>query len=267
MLVKNHFEDCPYGCNEKGLLLDTNTGNMIQCPHCSKIKKDLLLKGEAVEEASSAIEDLSILLGIKSKYITDKLVFESIISKEEMSVIEPESINSLKEKIEELYKMLSIGDLPEQSYCFGLGSKGNIDKLAYPLLSKSYISGLTVAKFITCGEFSRILMVEEGVDEYYSADIVVMLIQEGSTKADISSAKGLMQARGLKGLSTIFITTWDYMACRFLCSKMEPSLLLAEPVFAVYKVINRQKNHIHGITGLMNEVYKEEPQGYSLGEL
>ena len=48
MLVKNHFSDCPYGCNENGMLLDSDTGNMVPCPHCSKRKKELIMIKEFI---------------------------------------------------------------------------------------------------------------------------------------------------------------------------------------------------------------------------
>ena len=42
MIAKNHYDDCPYGCNAKGMLLDTNTGKFVQCPHCLKKKKEII---------------------------------------------------------------------------------------------------------------------------------------------------------------------------------------------------------------------------------
>lgn len=276
-VVRNHFEDCPYSCNDKGKILDALTGQMVDCPHCSQKRKELLQSGEAIEEETDEKLPLAQVLGINSKYLSGKYVFETLIPEGEAIFLEPESIDYLKEVTEKVYRQLTIGEVPEESYCFGVSIKGRVDRLAYPFLSVSYLKGLTVGKFITCSELSRLqLKGSDLIDDLYEADVLLMLISEGSTKGEISCAKGLMQARALKGKSTIFITTWTIEACSLLLGYRsdEGNKLLAKPVFVKYKNSKKASTYINQLTGVENSRYDAEGsnsvgsgQGFSLDSL
>jgi len=257
MAIKNHYEGCPYNCNTSGKILDAETGKMVDCPHCSKIKKELLSKGVALTEESSSEVMLSDILGIKSKYLSRNFVFDTVIPDGEAVFIEGESIDYLRVETENLYKQICLGEVPEVSYCFGISIKGKVDRLAYPMLASAYLKGLKICKFITCSEFSRLqLRGDDVIDEMYAADLLIMLIGEGSTKGEISCAKGLMQARALKGKATIFITTWTIEACSLLLGyRSEDSLFLAKPVFVRYKNSKKQSNYINQLTGVENGRY------------
>lgn len=274
MGIKNHFEDCPYNCNMFGKLLDPNTGNMIDCPHCSKLKKEMLAKGVAVEEDENRTLPLAELLGIKSKYLSKNFVFDTLIPEGECLFLEDDSIDFVKRETEALYHTLSLGELPEYSVCFGISIKGRADRLAYPLLATSYLKGLSVGKFITCSELSRLqLKGSEEYDSYISSDVQIILIGEGSTKGEISCAKGLMQSRALKGKPTIFITTWTIEACSLTLGYLDDTdnMLLARPVFVKYKNSGKSSNYINKLTGVENDRYDEETdmggQGFSIADL
>ena len=269
-MIKQHFEGCPYGCNSSGKILDTSTGNMVDCPHCSKLKKELIAKGQAIEEENNTVLPLSEILGIKSKYLSKNYISDTIIPEDEKLFIEDNSIDYLKKETEDMYHQLSIGELPTNSYCFGISIKGRVDRLAYPLLAKAYLSGLSVGKFITCGNFASLqLHCDDLVDELYNADLVLMLLEEGSTKGELSSAKVLMQTRALKGKPTIFITTWTIEACSLLLgySTDSENLFLAKPVFVKYKNSGKSSTYINKLTGVENSRYEENPVGYSLSDL
>lgn len=273
MVVKSHFDDCPYYCNVNGQILDSSTGNMIDCPHCSKIKKELLAKGKAVVEDTNKEVPLNEILGIKSKYLSKNYVFDAVIPEGEKVFLEDDSIEMVKQISEEVYHKLILGELLDCSYCFGLSIKGNVDKIIYPYLAVSYLAGLKIGKAITCSEFARLqLKSDDTVDDLYKADIVVMLICDGSTKGEIASAKGLMQTRALKGKPTIFVTTWTIEACSMLLGySTENSLLLAKPVFVKYKNSGKASNYINQLTGVENSRYDSETdtggRGYSLKDL
>lgn len=274
MGAKLHFDDCPYNCNEKGKILDVATGLLVDCPFCSKLRKELLAKGEAVEEDSNSTLPLSDLLGIKSKYLTNKYVSDVIIPDSEQCFLEEESIDFFKSVSEDIYHTLALGNVPKSSYCFGISIKGSIDKLAYPLLATAYLNGLTVGRFLTCSELSRLqLRGSDILDTLYDVDIVIVLIGEGSTKGEISCAKGLMQARALNGKPTLFITTWTIEACSLMLgySTGEDNLFLAKPVFVKYKNSGKSSNYINKLTGVDNDRYDEETDkggiGFSLSDL
>ena len=261
MALKNHFDDCPFGCNDSGKILDTATGDMVDCPYCSKLKKDLLVKGVVIEDESNNEVLLADILGIKSKYLSRKYVYESVIPEGERIFIEEDSLDYFKDESEKLYNLLSLGEMPSNSYCFGISIKGNVDKIAYPMLSVAYMNGLSVCKFITCSELLRLqLRGDDILDEFFKADVLIMMIGEGSTKGEISCAKGMMQSRALKGKSTIFLTTWTIEACSLLLgySSGEDNLFLAKPVFVKYRNSKKSSKYINQLTGVDNEQYNED---------
>lgn len=269
MKIKNHFEDCPYNCNANGMILDSTLGKMIPCPHCSKKKKELLSKGFAETEENEVLP-LSSLLGIENEYLTERFSYDVVVPEGEAVFIEPESLESQRDIADDLYLSLSIGNLPEYSMCFGISIKGRIDRFAYPMLAKAYLSGLTVGKFISCSEFNRLVFkMDDEVDDLYSCDLLLMLINDGSNLAEISSAKGLMQTRALRGKPTIFVTTWTIEACSGLLSGYgDESLFLAKPVFLKYKSSKGKNSHyINKLLGVENERVSENEEGVSLDDL
>lgn len=267
MLAKNHFEDCPYNCNAKGMLLDTNLKKMIPCPHCSTIKKELLKQGYA-ETENDVKAPLATILGINNEYLSTKFVYESVIPDGERLFIEEESLDWQQEVADELYLGLTVGNLPTESMCFGISIKGRFEYFAYPMLAKAYLSGLTVGKFISCSEFNRLSFnVANPLDDYYNADFLMMLINEGCTLADTSSAKGLMQTRALKGKPTIFLSTWTIEACSGLLGfKDDSSYSLAKPVFVKYKTSKNKGNssYINKLLGVENKSLAEEESSRSV---
>lgn len=252
MIAKNHYEDCPYGCNAKGMLPDIETKQLIPCPHCSQRKKELLKKGFVETETDEQVP-LSTVLGIENEFLSTKFVYDSVIPEGERIFIEDESLEWQNEVATELYLGLTVGTLPEESMCFGVSIKGRVERFAYPMLVKAYLSGLTVGKFVTCSEFSRLsFSMENSMDDFYNSDFLMMMINDGSNLADISSAKGLMQTRALKGKPTIFISTWTIEACSALLGfNDDKSFSLAKPVFVKYKKSKGGGNHSSYINNLL----------------
>lgn len=263
MLAKNHYDDCPYHCNDSGKILDTTLGQLIDCPFCSKRKKELLAKGY-VESEDNNIVPLSTVLGIENPYLSTKFSYDSVVPDGELLFIEDESVEWQRSESQELYYALSIGQLPEISYCFGISVKGRIDRFAYPMLAKGYLNNLSVAPFISCTEYCRkVVNISEDLDLFLESDLVLMLINDGASLADISSAKGLMQARALKNRPTIFVSTWTIEACSGLLGyKDDTSLFLAKPVFLKYKSGKNSKHsgYINKLLGVENDMYTEESE-------
>lgn len=273
MVAKNHYEDCPYGCNVNGMILDANVGKLVPCPYCSKKKKELLAEGFVEEQETESLVPLSTVLGIESDFLSTRFVYDSVVPDGERLFIEQDSLDWQNQEAEELYLGLSIGQLPSTSLCFGIGVKGRVDVFAYPMLSKAYTHNLSLAPFISCTEYCRkAYKLDEDLDIYLNSDILLMLINEGSSFADISSAKGLMQSRALKGKPSVFITTWNIEACSALLGfKDDASLFLAKPVFLQYKTGSSSKhsNYINHLLGVKNDMYtpEEDSFGVSLDSL
>lgn len=272
MAIKNHFEDCPYGCNAEGKLLDPNSGKMIPCPYCSGKKKSLLDEGLAVEEFTEKEVKLNTLLGVNSKYLSEVFVYDTVIPDSERIFLDEDSVAFQKEEAESLYNSLVLGIKPENSYCFGISIKGRLDRFVYPLLAKAYMNGLSVAKCISCSEFSRLqLKMNDEIDDYLNSDIVIMIINDGCTKGDIATAKGLMQTRALKGNPTLFVSTWTVEACSALLgSKSEDStMFMARPSFVMYKKRSgKTSSYINGILGEENSYSRSDEEcGVSFADL
>lgn len=270
MLAKNHFEECPYHCNDNGMLLDSNTGKLVPCPYCSKKKRKLLAEGyvETIEETSVPLNEL---LGIRSEYLSTKFVYEAIIPDGEKLFLTPESIEFQKKAAEELYLGLTVGQLPESSICFGISIKGRIDRFVYPMLAKAYLGNLSIGKFMSCTEFSRLSLDANNsdIDEMYKCDFLMMLLNDGATLADFASAKGLMQSRGIKGKPTIFVTTWTIEACSGLLGfQDEASYFMAKPEFLEYKKgKGKHSNYINNLKGVENSRTSDSGPAVSLDEL
>lgn len=267
MKAKNHFDDCPYNCNSSGLILDTNQGKLIPCPHCSKKKKELLKMGYVESEEDLQVP-VSEALGVKNEFLSTKFVYESVIPDGESVFLESESVKWQKEEAENLYLGLTVGTLPEQSLCFGLAVKGRIDRFAFPMLSKAYLAGLKVSRLVSCSEWYRMrLNLSDEVEDFLDSDFMIMLLDEGFTVAEIASAKGLMQARALKGKPTVFVTTWSIEACSELLGfKNENSCFIAKPVFLKYMSGKKHSRYINGLLGQENESVNSGP-GVSMADL
>lgn len=266
-MVKMSYDDCPLNCNN-GKIFDYELRQYLDCPHCASKRKELAKEGVA-EMDNGDIVSLPKILGIDNPYLSVSFSYDSVIPEDEKVFLDKESLDRQKEILDEIYLGLSVGELPDKSYCLGLGVKGRVDRLAYPLLAKAYLSGLSVARFISCGEYNRLCInMDLEVVDFYEKDFVMVLIPDGSSKADIASAKGLMQSRALKGKPTIFVTTWVIEACSMLLGYYgEETYFLATGSFVGYKVSNNGKKpskYINQLTGVENEVYNSnETQGGS----
>lgn len=262
MAVKIRYDDCPYNCNAEGKILDEGLKAFVPCPYCSKKRNDLVRSGEAeVDEVDTPV-DLAKALGIEKKFLTDKFVYSNVIPEGELLFIEDDTIENQRTEIENLCNRLAAGDLPDRSICFGISIKGKSELVAYPILCKAIKSGFSVCPFMSCSEFNH-SMVSGVIDvmDFYKADLVVMLLNEGATKEDLSVAKGLMQTRGIKNKPTIFLTTWSVEACSVLLgyhNKKEYSL--ATPIFLEYHS-SKKKGH----TKYINQLLGVE-NGVDLGE-
>lgn len=267
MAIKNHFDDCPYGCNTEGKILNPNDGKMIPCPYCSEKKKRLLEQGMAVEEHTDKEVKLNTLLGVNSKYLSEVFVYDTIIPESERVFIEGASMDYQKQVAEELYNAFVLGMKPDRSYCFGISIKGRLDRFVYPMLAKAYMNGLSVAKCISCSEFSRLqLRMNEDLDDYINSDIAMMVINDGCTNGDLACAKGLMQSRALRGNPTVFVSTWTIEACSALLGGRsdDSTMFMAYPSFVEYRKSNgKRSNYINNILGEKNG-YSEAPEGYGV---
>lgn len=244
--IKSHFDDCPYGCNDKGMLLDESTRTFVKCPHCWEKRKELM-RG-SVDDTGVENLDLAELrkkFGSEGLYLSGEFSYDAIVVEGERLLLDAESLEYQEAEIKELLNCLKRSELPRCSYCFGIESRGRVDRLAFPILADAYKNGLSVCRFISANEYGRIVnTLEDEIDEFYANDLVVMLLNEGITKSVISSVKGLMQIRGLAGKPTVFVTTMERSRVESILDCGEETYLLSKPVFLKKKstVIKQQSS-------------------------
>ena len=251
------FEDCPNHCNN-GKLFDRITRKFVICSYCAKKRLELEKAGKMQTDDGKVLE-LSEVLGVKTNFLKPIFKYDSIIPSFEKEYMDKEILDLQKEKMEDLYNTLVLGKLPEYSMCFGVGLQGKVDLVAYPMLVKAYLSGLSVAKFISCGEYARKLYFVdyEFIESLINKDFAIMLVPAGSNRLELKTAQGFMQERALKGKPTIFLTTWSVEGCSDLLSfSDERSLFMATAYFVKYNLItdNRHTRYITNITGIENRV-------------
>lgn len=259
-MIKMKYDDCPYNCSN-GQVMDYEIRKLIPCPYCSEKRKDLANQGLAENEQGD-IEPLHRILGVNNKYLESKFIYDAVVPEPEKLFLVDESISRQKDLLDEIYLGLTVGELPDKSYCFGLGNKGRVDRLVYPFLAKAYLAGLSVAKFISCGMYNRLhVAMSDEISSYLERDLVIMLIQDGSSKSDILSAKGLMQERASYGKCTIFVTTWSIEACSMLLGYFgEETFYLASGSFVEYKSSKKHSKYINQLTGVENDIYVEDEE-------
>ena len=230
-----------------GRMFDPNIQQFVVCPLCKGKSREI------IEEDSKESEEI---LGIGSGGWSGELVPESIIPKSERAYIEDITFQSLKEEMMSLYNSLVLGKKPKYSVCFGLGVKGRFDGLAYSLLSQAYKGGLRVSPFLSAFSLSNMLLNQDfSIVEYFDTDVCVVLVNEGCTKADVATCKGLLQERSFRNNATIFITTWSVEACSNLLGGYDDeSLALAKPVFVKYKYSGESSPYINDLYGEKNYI-------------
>lgn len=271
MGIQIRFDDCPYGCNSNAKLLNPDTGTMEDCPYCSERRKALMKSGVAIDVDTGKEEDLWKLLGVPKRYITSKFVYDSVVADHERAWLVEDSLSRQEEEIQEVIDNLLLSELPEYSVCFGLPIGGRVENIIFPILSTAYKQGFSVCKSVSASMFNRLLLGQDSsLDAYYNSDIVVILINDGCSYADIDTVKGLLQTRALNGKPTIFVTTWKFEACSAFLSgvKEERTLFQAYPVFVEYINGGKSSNYINSLKGVPNGLYTEdEDRGVSIGDL
>ena len=226
-----HFQDCPHNCNSNGKLFDRGLKRMVNCPYCEQKRKDLADGGEVVSDKGDTTS-LQKELGFTDEYLSSYYNFDDLVSSYERPLLLESSLEISDSEINSLRGILSRGDLPEKSYCFGLGRKGSVDRLAFPLLASAYEKGGRVGKFIAGRVYYSLYMQDKNLQEYYDLDLLVVLVNSGSSYKELMCIRGLMESRAVAGKSTIFVTNNDIDEVLLLLGSVdEPSLYLASPYF------------------------------------
>lgn len=244
-------KECPFHCNASNQVFDRQSRTWVVCPHCSDYAQHRVFTRD-----SDIYKDLGFSENLN---ITPTLDFDAILPDYEVSRITPESLEDVRTTCEELWSNLTQGILPSRSVCIGLGIKGRLHLLAYPLLATAYSAGLTCCPLLTATELMNAKLMEnmELLDRVLTSQVAVLVVEEGSTRSGLHTVKGVMQTRALKGLPTIILTTWMINAVNVLLDKDPLSgNVLADPHMVLYKTGDQEKysRYTMGILGLDNQI-------------
>ena len=224
---KISFEDCPYNC-QGGKIFNQATRSFVACPYCSQKRKEEL--NNAVIADSSDLGSVEKALNIPKSYWGTSFQFENIFrSKDFRDIFTSQSLTSVKQEADNLINKVTLAELPDYSVAFNFGFRADVFAFIYPFLTKAYISGLKTAPLVTGFTLSKLRLeaqtsfkldeVSELMEEYQrkdkkwgsrfedyiDADICVVLLDAAATIADISSVRGLMMHRAIKGKATVVV--------------------------------------------------------------
>lgn len=204
---------CKYQCNNKGKYFDKVERVFKICPEHSALRSKEVREG--VTESGNEVYKL---LGFSEDYLTYEFDSDSVITKSQLPFLDRNSVDSLKDELSVLMDNIKLGTAPKRSVTIGLDRQFNADTVAVPLLLNAYKAGLTVAPLVSSTDYRVQVQrednqaltdgnVENFREIYLNREVVLMVIPSGVSEQDILEAKGLMQARAVKGKVTIFLTS------------------------------------------------------------
>ena len=236
------------------MVFNRHSRQLEPCAKCVSARKEEVRTNPTRSNQEDRLESL---LGFPNQVLSSEYEFASIILEVEKPFLEEESLANLEEELEKFYGSIVTHTLTPYSLCFGLGIKGRLDRLIFPLQVRAYREGYRVHRVVSLTEYNRLCNREDPeVEEMVAADFLFILINEGCSNAELAAGKGLMQMRSLRGRGTVFVTTWQIQACSALLSTVnDQEYGLAKPVFVDYRrsaSTPAHSNYIQRLLGVKN---------------
>ena len=207
------FKDCPNRCID-GYYVDPYRHKRVKCLYCEQKRIDIARNKIDVLDMSTN-KNIEKSLNLPSYVNGINFDVNSLIDKKDESMIEEKSLQEVKDSLEELLNMATIGDLPDYSLCINLGRKAHKDNLVYPWMLRLYMSGVSLSPYISSKELSDLrenygfseVAEELGISykDLLKRDGCFVFLDAGSTDSDINAVKGLMELRASKNKVTIVI--------------------------------------------------------------
>lgn len=200
------FEDCPYNCVD-GKVFNTTLGQMETCPYCAEKRKGIVQDEDNTEVEGG--KNIFEILNINEYYRGIEYTFEKVIS--DTSYLTEESLNIMKESLDNLYSRLSIGEIPKSSYLYNIGSKANAYNFVYPFIIRAYKYGVpTTPVLSTVDIVESQLNLDKGISkeyvDYVNTKLSVVIVNAGTSYLSTQILKGYMQERAKRGNPTIIFT-------------------------------------------------------------
>lgn len=227
------MSDCPYNCDD-GYIINPYTHRKEVCPHCLAVRRKEVRQGDHMDK-----------LKLPPSLTGGNFVPDAVILKDELKILEPESVIEVIDRMKSLISDAALGVAPDESILFNLGRRAVDANFIAPFMTKAYMGGLSITPLLTGLD---ILQSRHALDyreedklgdipkfpELLDKQVCVISIDAGTTREEILAVKGLLQLRGRKNLPTIIIThVWNPMVLS-MCSEVE---LKGFDIATLYQVV------------------------------
>lgn len=216
-------KDCPNHCIN-GYYFDPRSHKKVLCQYCADKRKRMVTEGGKDTGSGRGIQEI---LHLPSSHTGSKFDVETVFPSFVLKDLVPSSVEEVKDILNFLYNDISVGEVADCSVIFNLGKKAYENNFIYAYLTRAYVSGLTVAPYLTAFDLVRLRKAEENsitlqdfsvsFSEILKMDVCVVVIDAGATHASINAVKGLMQMRSHYDRSTIIFTNAWGSAVLDLC--------------------------------------------------
>lgn len=187
-------------CND-GMIFNKKTRTFNECLICreGRMREVTLSKGVSSEGDSFSKE-----LGFSREFFGLNFVPITVFGKTLYNELPRDMMKLLSESIEKLIGAISTGRVPKTSLMYYLGSRSDLEMVAYLLIASAHMAKLTYSEYITPMKLRGIRnsMTEYGLVS--TADIVVCTFAP-SIREDMTLMEELMKDRALRGKPTIFL--------------------------------------------------------------
>ena len=210
------FRECPNKCVD-GYYFDPYAHKKIKCVYCEEKRKELAKNNlDAFDSATE--KNIQEVLNLPEYFNGLNFDANSLIVKKDLKLLDEKSVEFVKEQLTELVNNASIGIMPEYSIMINMGKRIHLNNFVYPLIMRYYMSGISVAPFLTSYDLVRLRKDPDLIFDEYNVcfndllkkDCSVVFIDVGSDFETINIAKGYMELRALRNKATIFITgSWN----------------------------------------------------------
>lgn len=288
------FPDCPYHCNQ-GKIFNPYKHTTTICPYCAEKRHAFLQQvknSPKVDNRPKLQKEKNILerLNLKPNMFGTDFDLGHVISDEERKKMLPESYIEVRDMTKKLMDTVTLGEKVDDSMFFFFGPQGNIPNFVYPLLIKSYESGLSVAPLITGRNIVRLRSditkeVADGIEgiscfeDLLKPDICVVFLDRASSLSDFDGAHGLMECRAyFSDKPTIIVSTKLHNEILYMTkpnTMTEKALNLAS-LYCVYyeRRVNINSDKIANLdkykgvkSKRLEEQEKQEDRGKTMGAL
>lgn len=180
-------------------MFDYTVMKMVDCPLCSVIRSSQVVEGAVSDDGKQL--GLSEKLGLRRVFSRLALDLEGILGSTVYGELDTDFRSALEKTTTDLLGSLSKGIRPRTSLLFYLGSKADIELLAFLILGSAYKAGLVTHEFVTAFRLRGIRDNREAYVNLVMSDVVVVAYSP-SIREDAFLVEDLVRQRAYEGRAT-----------------------------------------------------------------